>query len=86
MTKQQYDKLTPYKNYFDTALNGNSIRALTNAQVDDLIKIASGLGITYKNNHCPVCLLNFIKKLGTQYNSYVPPIKKETSDGKKKKK
>ena len=62
-----YNKLKKYESYLTTAYEANFIRSLTNAQMDDLISIAKEIGIEHKNNHCPKCALEFIKKLAKPY-------------------
>lgn len=62
-----YNKLRKYESYLYTAHYANYIRALTNVQVNELIEIAEKLDIHYKNNHCPKCALEFIKKLAAPF-------------------
>ena len=62
-----YNKLKKYETYLTTASKAGYIRSLTNAQIEDLITIGAELGITYKNNHCPKCALEFISKLAIPY-------------------
>lgn len=62
-----YNKLRKYESYLITAHEGNYIRSLTNTQVEELISIGKEIGILYKNNHCPKCALDFVKKLAIPY-------------------
>lgn len=62
-----FNKLRKYESYLYTAKYANYIRSLTNPQVEDLILAGAELGINYKNNHCPACALNFVKKLAEPY-------------------
>ena len=62
-----YNKLRKYESYLITAHKANYIRALTNSQVEELIEIGNEVGIHYKNNHCPKCALEFMKKLAVPY-------------------
>ena len=72
MTKEQYERLKPYEHFFTTAIEGSYIRSLTNKEINVLIDVAHELGIDFKNNHCPSCILTFVKKVGKLYRSYVP--------------
>ena len=62
-----YNKLKKFDSWLTTANKGNYIRSLTNKQVDELIEIGNEIGIVYKNNHCPKCILDFVKKLSMPY-------------------
>ena len=62
-----YNKLKKFDSWLTTANKGNYIRSLTNKQVDELIEIGNEIGIIYKNNHCPKCILDFVKKLSIPY-------------------
>jgi len=62
-----FNKLRKYEDYLTTAIKGNYIRSLTNTQIEELIAIGDEVGIKYKNNHCPKCALDFVKKLATPY-------------------
>lgn len=62
-----YNKLRKYDSFLTTAHKGNFIRSLTNEQMEDLIAIGSEIGINHKNNHCPKCALEFVKKLAIPY-------------------
>lgn len=70
MTQETFEKLTKYRNYLYTAYYANYTRSLTNFQVEELISIASEIGIVYRNNHCPKCLLEFLQKLGKAFFEY----------------
>ena len=62
-----YNKLKKFDSWLATANKGNYIRSLTNKQVDELIEIGNEIGIVYTNNHCPKCILDFVKKLSIHY-------------------
>ena len=62
-----YNKLKKYESFLITAHQGNYIRSLTNVQIEELIAIGNEIGISYKNNHCPKCALDFVKKLAVPY-------------------
>lgn len=62
-----FNQLKKYESYLNTANFANYIRGLTNAQVDELIRLGKELGINHKNNHCPKCTLDFVKKLAVPY-------------------
>lgn len=62
-----FNKLKKYESYLYTAKYANYTRGLTNAQVEDLIVAGNDINIKYKNSHCPVCLLKFIKQLAEPY-------------------
>ena len=80
MKQETYDRLTKYNSYLYTAHNADYIRALSNREVDELIEIGNELGIYYKNNHCPKCALEFVKKLAVQYFAYKPEVKEPVSE------
>ena len=67
MTQDIFDGLNKYESYLITASKADYIRSLTNKQMDELISLGDSLGIIYKNNHCPKCALEFVKKLATPY-------------------
>lgn len=62
-----FNKLRKYENYLYTAKYANFARGLTNAQIEDLITAGNDINIIYKNNHCPVCILRFLKRLAEPY-------------------
>lgn len=62
-----YNKLKKYESFLLTAHEANFIRSLTNSQMEDLISIGAEINILYKNNHCPKCALEFVKKLAIPY-------------------
>ncbi len=62
-----FNKLKKYETYLYTAKYGNYIRSLTSVQLEDLILAGSDIDIHYKNNHCPACILNFVKRLAEAY-------------------
>ena len=67
MRMKTFYNLRKYESYLTTAHFGNYIRSLTNSQVEELIEYGAELGIHFKNNHCPKCILNFVKQLGDKY-------------------
>ena len=67
MRMNTFYNLRKYESYLTTAHFGNYIRSLTNSQVEELIEYGAELGIHFKNNHCPKCILDFVKKLGDKY-------------------
>lgn len=78
-----YNKLRKYEPYLITAYKANYIRALTNIQVEELIEIGNEVGIYYKNNHCPKCALEFVKKLAVPYFEQKQKLE-EKKNGKEK--
>ena len=84
MTKTQYTKLSKYDNYLFTASKADFIRGMTNSDVEYLINVGNELGIYYKNNHCPKCLLDFIKRLSVPYYDYKSKEDKKCSKVKNK--
>lgn len=62
-----FNKLRKYENYLYTAKYANFARGLTNTQIEDLITAGNDINIIYKNNHCPVCILRFLKQLAEPY-------------------
>lgn len=67
MKIQTFWKMRKYESYFLTATKANYIRGLMDRQIEELIGYGDEIGIHYKNNHCPSCLLAFIKKLAKPY-------------------
>ena len=74
-----FNKLKKYEKYLYTAKYANYIRTLTNSQVEDLIVAGAMIDIHFKNNHCGVCILNFVKRLADKYFE-----QKEKNENKKK--
>lgn len=62
-----FNRLRKYETFLYTAHYANYIRSLTNSQLEDLISIAAELNIIHKNNHCPKCTLDFVKKVAIPY-------------------
>lgn len=79
-----YYRLRKYESYLITASKANYIRGLNNKQIDELISIGAEIGIYYKNNHCPSCLLAFVKKLAKPYLQQKESLKKKEEEKKKK--
>lgn len=67
MTREEYDRLTPYEEYFKTAVNCNYVRTILNKDLEVLIEVGGRLGVILKSKHCGACILTFIKKLGGLY-------------------
>lgn len=82
MKKDLFNRLKAYESYLTTAEKANFIRSLTNSQVEDLTTIGAELGINYKNNHCPKCALEFVKKLAKPYFEHIKL--QETKNNEKK--
>lgn len=76
--------LRKYESYLTTAHFGNYIRSLTNTQLEELITYGAELGIHYKNNHCPKCILNFVKQLGAKYFEHKEAMEKKPKRGNNK--
>ena len=76
-----FNKLKKYESYLYTAKYGKYIRALTNQQIEDMISAGADIGINFKNNHCPNCILGFVQKLAEAYY-----IQKEKNENNKKNK
>lgn len=80
-----FNKLKKYESYLFTAKEANFIRSLTNKEMEDLISAGAEIGINYKNNHCPKCALDFVKKLAVPYFEQKKKLeekKQEKNDGK----
>ena len=69
--------LEKYDSYFITASKADFIRDLTTTQLNELIGVAAELGIYYKNNHCPKCTLEFMKKLAVPYFEHKENVEKK---------
>lgn len=62
-----YNQLKKYEMYLTTAYYSNYMRGISITDVEKLTAIGNELGIAFKYNHCPKCLLEFIKKLAKPY-------------------
>ena len=62
-----FNKLKKYENYLYTAKNANYIRGLSSTQVAELEEIGKELDLSFRNSHCPACVLKFMKQLATPY-------------------
>lgn len=62
-----FNRLRKYETWMYTAVKADYIRGLTATQMNDLIDIASELGIKHVNNHCPKCNLDFVRKIGVLF-------------------
>lgn len=67
MKSETFNTLKRYESYMITAHDGDYIRGLSNREIEELIVAGKDLGIIYENNHCPMCLLNFVKKLSNHF-------------------
>jgi len=85
MRMDLYYKLRKYESYLITASKANYIRGLNNKQIDELISIGDEIDIHYKNNHCPSCLLAFVKKLAKPYFAQQESLKMKEEEKKQKK-
>lgn len=79
MKASVFKSLTNYDTYLTTAHKADFIRALTTTQLNDLIAIGAELGIHYKNNNCPKCVLEFIKKLAVPYFEHKKNLEKKSA-------
>ena len=75
-----YNKLRKFDNYLYTAKYGDYIRSLTMPQVNELTGIGKELGIDYKHNGCPKCMLNFLKKLAVPYFEQKEKLEEKKKD------
>lgn len=80
MKANLYKTLTKYDSYMLTAYKADFIRALTTPQLNELIAAGAELGIYYKDNHCPKCVLEFIKKLAVPYFEHKENLEKKKSE------
>lgn len=67
MTDEVFNRLRKFESYFVMAIKTNSILGMSLVDVEELSSSASEIGLTYNNNHCPKCLLDFCKKVGAAY-------------------
>lgn len=77
MKANSFKILEKYNSYFITASKADFIRGLTTTQLNELIAIGNELGIYYKNNHCPKCTLEFMKKLAVPYFEHKENVEKK---------
>lgn len=77
MKANSFKILEKYDSYFITASKADFIRGLTTTQLNELIAIGNELGIYYKNNHCPKCTLEFMKKLAVPYFEHKENLEKK---------
>ena len=80
MKANSFKILEKYDSYFITASKADFIRGLTTTQLNELIGVASELGIYYKNNHCPKCTLEFMKKLAVPYFEHKESVEKKQAN------
>lgn len=89
LKKEQYDKLTPYKDSLINAYKHSFVRMAGT----DFLKVAEiynevfGTPLTKSQMGCNTCRLNTLRKLGELYVNYEQPKeeKKETKRGRPKK-
>lgn len=87
LTKEQYEKLTPYKDNLMSAYKNSFVHMSGN----DFLKVAEiynevfGQALTKSQMGCNTCRLNTLRKLGELYANYTLPEKKETKRGRPKK-
>lgn len=62
-----FNRLRKYETYLYTAHKADYIRSLKMNQVEELIEIGAEIGVNYKYNHCPKCVLDFVKRLAAKY-------------------
>ena len=77
MKANLFKTLEKYDSYFLTASKADFIRALTTPQLNELTAVGAELGIYYKNNHCPKCTLEFMKKLAVPYFEHKENVEKK---------
>lgn len=80
MKANSFKILEKYNSYFITASKADFIRGLTTTQLNELIEVANELGIYYKNNHCPKCVLEFMKKLAVPYFEHKEKVEKKQAE------
>lgn len=80
MKTNLYKSLTKYDSYMLTAYKADFIRALSSHELDELIAIGAELGIYYRDNHCPKCVLEFIKKLAVPYFEHQKSLTEKKSE------
>lgn len=62
-----FNKLRKYESYLYTAHKADYIRSLRMSQLEELMEAGAEIDIIYKYNHCPKCVLDFVKKLAVKY-------------------
>ena len=62
-----FNQLRKFEPYMATAVKANCMRGMTHMEVNEMIDLASQIGIKYKYNGCPKCLFDFVKQVGTAY-------------------
>lgn len=70
MTREQHERLKKYDKWFHTAVRAQYITTLTARQVNELVEIATPLGVKLQHKSCPVCLYDFMVQLGRLYFAY----------------
>ena len=85
LTKEQYEKLTPYKDALKSAYKSSFIRITTTEfqKVADIYAEVYGTPLRKGQMGCNTCRLNTMKKLGELYYAYVPEEKEEETEEKK---
>lgn len=88
LTKEQYDKLTPWKDALRSAWKNSFVRVTAT----EFNKIAAIYNEVFEQPlrkgqmGCNTCRLNALSKLGELYYTYVPEEKKEEEEKKPEKK
>lgn len=89
LTKEQYEKLTPYADYITKAYKHSYIHmpGTVFMEVAALYTEITGSALTKSQMGCNTCRLNTLRKLGEMYTNYTekPKEKKETKRGRPKK-
>ena len=84
LTKEQYEKLTPFRDQLKTAYKSSFIRITTTEfqKVADIYAEVFGTPLRKGQMGCNTCRLNTMRKLGELYYSYVPEEKEEETEAK----
>ena len=70
LTDEQFEQLTSFEIYFDTAINSNYVRAIPMKDAKLLADIYKALGCGSTNLSCGKCVLQLCKTLGKLYFEY----------------
>lgn len=87
LTKEQYEKLTPYAQSLKSAYKSSFVR-ITNTEFANVAEIYAEIFEPLRKGQmgCNTCRLNALRKLGELYYTYVPEDKEEKPEENKKKK
>lgn len=80
-----FNKLRKYESYLYSAQNANYIRGIIVKDLEELISIGDEVGIHYKYNHCPKCVLDFIKKMAKPYFEQKEKLEQKAQEKKNEK-